>query len=142
MSQDEVRVGPFRDRVQDFEHLNKAVVWLQLGDTRWDDYVGRPVRIDITPQSDLFDEVCKLHAFRYWGLKVFARRRISTNQRGEQILGFCETVYERPWSEDWARQNFKNIQDLLFTNPSREACHIIMLQPRNPVDGTSALDRS
>jgi hypothetical protein len=134
MQEDDGRLGPFRDRVEDFEHSNKTVVWLQLGDVRHDDHVSRPVRIVLTSQSNLFDEICKLHPFRDWGAKVFAKRKVSTDQRGGPVPGLSDTEYERGWTEDWTRQNMAQLQTWLLAHPSREACYITMMNPRNLVD--------
>jgi hypothetical protein len=134
MEEEVVRVGAFGDRVDDFKHLEKAVVWLQLGDDGEDDNVKEFVRIEITSQSNLFDEICKLHAFRDWGVKVFARRGISKNKRGEGVVGFCNTVYIRGWSEDRAKYNMTQLQTWLLEHPSREACYVIMTTPLNSVD--------
>ncbi len=48
MQEEDVRVGAFKDRVENFRHLEKAVVWLQLGDGEYDDDVKEAVRIEIT----------------------------------------------------------------------------------------------
>ena len=134
MQEGEGGVGAFGDRVEDFEHAKKAVVWLQLGDEDVDDDVKEPVCIEITSEDNLFDKICKLHPFRDWGTRVYAKRSISTNKRGERVPGVWETEYERGWSEDVARGNMAQLQSWLLDHPSREACHIIMRTPRNVVD--------
>jgi hypothetical protein len=128
-----VRVGAFRDWVEDFEHLEKAVVWLQLGDAGEDDNVKGPVCIVLTSQSNLFDEICKLHAFRDWGVRVYANRARRKNKLGEEG-GFWVTEYESGWEEAMVRDNFARLQNWLLKHPSREACYIIMMAPRNSVD--------
>jgi hypothetical protein len=134
MEEEEGRVGAFGDRVEDFKHLEKTVVWLQLGADSDDDDLKEPARIEITSEDNLFDKICKLHPFRSWGVKVFARRRISKNKRGRRVTGLSTTVYERGWSEAWTRHNFANLQTWLLEHPSREECYITMVTPRNLVD--------
>ena len=134
MEEQEGHVGAFKDRVENFRHLEKAVVWLQLGDDGVDDDVKEPVRIEITSEDNLFDKICKLHPFRDWGKKVFAKRAVSTNKLGERVPGLCEKEYERGWPEGWARHNFANLQTWLLEHPSREPCYVIMMTPRNLVD--------
>ncbi len=56
MEEEEGRVGAFGDLVEDFEHLEKAVVWLQLGGDDVDDDVKEPVCMEITSKDNLFDE--------------------------------------------------------------------------------------
>ena len=126
MEEEVVRVGAFGDRVEDFEHLGKAVVWLQLGDEDVDDNVKEPVRIEITSQSNLFDEICKLHAFRDWGVRVYAKRARRKNKLGEVVPGCWETEYESGWEEAMVRDNFARLQTWLLEQPSREACYVIM----------------
>ena len=106
-------------------------MWLQLGDAGVDDDVKEPVCIEITEEDNLFDEICKLHPFMDWGVKVYAKRAVSKNKRGERVPACFETEYERGWSEDWARHNFANLQTWLLEHPSREACYVIMMTPRN-----------
>jgi hypothetical protein len=90
--------------------------------------------MEITSKDNLFDEICKLHAFRDWGVKVYAMRAISKNKRGERVGGCWETEYESGWEEAMVRHNFANLQTWLLEHPSREACYIIMRTPRNSVD--------
>jgi hypothetical protein len=135
MEEEEDRVGPFEDRVEDFEHLEKAVVWMQLGDERYDDDVKNPVCIVLTSEDNLFDQICKLHPFRDWGDRVYAKRAPSTNKRGERVDGInFEIEYERGWSEDRAQENMTQLQTWLLEHPSREACYIRMISPGNVVD--------
>jgi hypothetical protein len=95
-------------------------VWVKLGDAKTDNDVKEPVHIEITSEDNLFDEICKLHPFRDWGVKVYARRAVSKNKRGERVPGCFETEYERGWSEEWARQIFATLQTWLLEHPSRE----------------------
>jgi hypothetical protein len=134
MEEEEDRVGSFGDRVEDFEHLEKTVVCLQLGDDDVDDDVKEPVCMEITSKDNLFDEICKLHPFRDWGVKVYVKRAVSKNKRGERVVGCWETEYESGWEEAWVRHNFAYLQTWLLEHPSREACYIIMRTPRNLVD--------
>ena len=100
MEEEEDRVGPFGDRVEDFEHLEKAVVWLQLGDKRYDDDEKESVCIVLTSEDNLFDQICKLHPFRDWGDKVYAKRAVSTNKRGETV---DDIVFEMDKSGECSR---------------------------------------
>ena len=135
-------MGAFGDRVEDFEHLEKAVVWLQLGDDDVDDDVKEPVCMEITSKDNLFDEICKLHAFRDWGVRVYVKRARRKNKLGEELPGCWETEYESGWDEAMVRDNFARLQNWLLKHPSRETCYIIMMAPRNSVDAAeSAGDR-
>ena len=139
MEEEDVRVGAFKDRVENFRHLEKAVVWLQLGDGEYDDDVKEAVRIEITSEDNLFDKICKLHPFSDWG-KVYAKRAVSKNKRGERVPSLWETEYDCGWPEEWARRNFASLQTWLLENPSREACYVIMMTPRNLVDEAKPTD--
>jgi hypothetical protein len=139
MEEEEDRVGAFGDLVGDFEHLEKAVVWLQLGVAGVDDNVKEPVCIEITEEDNLFDEICKLHPFRDWGVRVYAKRARRKNKLGEVVCGCWETEYESGWEEAMVRDNFARLQTWLLKHPSREACYIIMMTPRNSVDAAKVV---
>ena len=117
--------------VKNFRHLEKAVVMLQLGDDEVDDHVKQPVRIEIASEDNLFDKICKLHPFTDWGVKVYAKRAVSKNKRGERVPGRFEIEYQRGWSEECVRQKFTRLKWWLLMHPSREVCYVIMMTPRN-----------